>query len=79
MALALPADPRTSAPERPLRAQLAAARVPSSGTAGPDTVYSGEGDVALAFVEDILESLGAIPEQIDRERARAHPELTAES
>ncbi|MGB2714694.1 MAG: cation:proton antiporter [Vicinamibacterales bacterium] len=45
--------------------------------AGADTVYSGEGEVALAFVEDILETLGATPEQIDRERARAHRELSA--
>jgi CPA2 family monovalent cation:H+ antiporter-2 len=38
-------------------------------------VYSGEGEVALAFVEDILESLGATPEQIERERDRAHVQL----
>jgi len=44
--------------------------------AGADTVYSGEGEVALAFIEDILEKLGATPEQIDRERARAHRELS---
>jgi len=43
--------------------------------AGADTVYTGEGEVALAFIEDILERLGATPEQIDRERARAHDEL----
>jgi CPA2 family monovalent cation:H+ antiporter-2 len=46
--------------------------------AGADTVYSGEGEVALAFVEDILDSLGATPEQIDKERARAHRELSRE-
>jgi CPA2 family monovalent cation:H+ antiporter-2 len=45
--------------------------------AGADTVYSGEGEVALAFVEDIMDRLGATPEQIDRERARAHQELFA--
>lgn len=43
--------------------------------AGADSVYSGEGEVALAFIEDILDALGATPEQIDRERARAHDEL----
>jgi K+:H+ antiporter len=43
--------------------------------AGADTAYSGEGEVALAITEDILESLGATPEQIDRERERAHHEL----
>jgi hypothetical protein len=31
--------------------------------------------VALAFIEDILDTLGATPEQIDRERSRAHGEL----
>ena len=45
--------------------------------AGANSVYSGEGEVALAFVEDILDSLGATPEQMDRERARAHAELSS--
>ena len=45
-------------------------------SAGADAVYSGEGEVALAFVEDILEVLGATPEQIERERARAHRTLS---
>ena len=31
--------------------------------------------MALAFIEDILDRLGATAEQIDRERARAHDEL----
>lgn len=43
--------------------------------AGANNVYSGEGEVALAFIEDILDTLGATPEQIDRERERAHAEL----
>ncbi|MGE0392723.1 MAG: cation:proton antiporter [Vicinamibacterales bacterium] len=43
--------------------------------AGATRVYSGEGEVALAFVEDLMDHLGATPEQIDRERARAHAEL----
>jgi CPA2 family monovalent cation:H+ antiporter-2 len=43
--------------------------------AGANSVYSWEGEVALAFIEDILDDLGATPEQIDRERARAHSEL----
>jgi monovalent cation:H+ antiporter-2, CPA2 family len=43
--------------------------------AGADSAYSGEGEVALAFIEDILETLGATPEQIDRGRARAHGQL----
>lgn len=48
--------------------------------AGADTVYSGEGEIALAFIEDILSRLGATAEQIDRQRARAHEELfSAES
>jgi CPA2 family monovalent cation:H+ antiporter-2 len=49
--------------------------VASLKDAGATRVYSGEGEVALAFIEDILESLGATPEQVDRERARAHEEL----
>ena len=43
--------------------------------AGATSVYSGEGEVALAFIEDILGGLGATAEQIDRERARARDEL----
>jgi CPA2 family monovalent cation:H+ antiporter-2 len=43
--------------------------------AGAGTVYSGEGEVALAFIGDILDRLGATAEQIDRERIRAHEEL----
>jgi CPA2 family monovalent cation:H+ antiporter-2 len=46
--------------------------------AGADSVYSGEGEIALAFIEDILDTLGATPDQIDRERARAHSELSRE-
>ena len=49
--------------------------VPALKEAGANSVYSGEGEVALAFIEDILDNLGATPEQIDRERARAHKEL----
>ncbi len=45
------------------------------GEAGADMVFSGEGEVALAFTEAILHRLGATPEQIDRERARVHEEL----
>jgi monovalent cation:H+ antiporter-2, CPA2 family len=43
--------------------------------AGADTIYTGEGEVALAFVEDLLLNLGATAQQIERERARAHEEL----
>ena len=49
--------------------------LPALEAAGADTVYTGEGEVALAFIEDIMSELGATPEQIDRERARAHEEL----
>jgi CPA2 family monovalent cation:H+ antiporter-2 len=45
-------------------------------SAGADVVFSGEGEVALAFTEAILENLGATPDQIQRERARVHAELT---
>jgi CPA2 family monovalent cation:H+ antiporter-2 len=43
--------------------------------AGADRVFSGEAEVALAFTAEILETLGATPEQIERERARVHDEL----
>jgi len=43
--------------------------------AGADLVFSGEGEVALAFTESILSRLGATAEQIDRERSRVHAEL----
>jgi CPA2 family monovalent cation:H+ antiporter-2 len=49
--------------------------VPALLESGADTVYSGEAEVALAFVEDIMHRLGATAEQIDRERDRAHQEL----
>jgi len=48
---------------------------PPLAEAGATSVYSGEGEVALAFIEDILDHLGATAEQIDRERERAHGEL----
>ncbi|MBM3807076.1 MAG: sodium:proton exchanger [Acidimicrobiia bacterium] len=53
--------------------------LPELHHAGADTVYTGEGEVALAFVEDLLSRLGATAEQIDRERARAHTELFGEA
>ncbi|HLU40041.1 MAG TPA: cation:proton antiporter [Planctomycetota bacterium] len=46
--------------------------------AGAHAVYSGEGEVALAFTELMLRSLGATAEQIDRERERVRAELDAE-
>jgi K+:H+ antiporter len=46
---------------------------------GADTVSAAEGEVALAFAEAIMRRLGATPEQIDRERSRAHAELFGES
>jgi CPA2 family monovalent cation:H+ antiporter-2 len=42
---------------------------------GADVVYSGEAEVALAFTTEILDRLGATPDQIDRERARVRAEL----
>jgi len=57
--------------------------LPEMLKAGADRVYTGEGEVALALTESILHRLGATPEQIDRERDRAHRDLfgkpTAES
>jgi len=43
--------------------------------AGADVVFSGEGEVALAFTTEILGGLGATPDQIDRERLRVRTEL----
>jgi len=43
--------------------------------AGANEVFSGEGEVALALTEAILQRLGATPEHMDRERARVHDEL----
>ena len=45
--------------------------------AGADDIFSGEGEVALAFTVAILSRLGATAEQIDRERGRVHDELFA--
>ncbi len=49
--------------------------LPSLKRAGAHTVFTGEGEVALAFVEEMLVRLGATAEQVDRERARAHDDL----
>jgi CPA2 family monovalent cation:H+ antiporter-2 len=45
--------------------------------AGAEAVFSGEGEVALALTQAILDRLGATPEQADRERERVHNELFA--
>ena len=45
--------------------------------AGADSVFSGEGEVALAMTEFLLDQLGATPDQIDRERARVRAEFSA--
>jgi CPA2 family monovalent cation:H+ antiporter-2 len=42
---------------------------------GAEAVFSGEGEVALAMTVALLRSLGATPEQIDRERDRVRAEL----
>jgi CPA2 family monovalent cation:H+ antiporter-2 len=49
--------------------------LPSLTKAGADAVFTGEGEVALALTEAILEQLGATPDQIDRERDRAHRDI----
>jgi CPA2 family monovalent cation:H+ antiporter-2 len=43
--------------------------------AGADQVFSGEGEVALAMTEFVLDLLGATPEQTDRERQRVRDEV----
>ena len=45
---------------------------------GADSVFTGEGEVAMAFTEELLVRLGATPEQIERERERARSELFGE-
>lgn len=49
--------------------------IPALQTAGAEAVFSGEGEVALAFTEEVLRELGATPEQIDRERERVRADL----
>ena len=44
-------------------------------TAGADEVFSGEAEVAIAMVDAALRSLGATPEQMDRERERVRGDL----
>lgn len=53
--------------------------LPELHRAGADGVFTGEGEVAMALTEAILNRLGATPEQIDRERKRAHRELWADA
>jgi len=50
---------------------------PPLRAAGADLVFSGEGEVALAFTAAILERLGATADQIDHERARVHADLVS--
>jgi CPA2 family monovalent cation:H+ antiporter-2 len=49
--------------------------VPELKHVGAEQVFTGEGEVALAMTEAVLHDLGATPEQIERERARAREEL----
>ena len=53
--------------------------LPALQTAGAEAVFSGEGEVALAFTEEVLRELGATPEQIDRERERVRADLSGRS
>jgi CPA2 family monovalent cation:H+ antiporter-2 len=50
--------------------------LPALQTAGAEAVFSGEGEVALAFTEEVMRELGATPEQIDRERERVRSDLS---
>jgi CPA2 family monovalent cation:H+ antiporter-2 len=49
--------------------------VPGLRSAGADSVFSGEAEVALAMTEAMMVRLGATAEQIDRERARVREEI----
>ena len=53
--------------------------VPALRAAGAQHVFSGEGEVALAMTEAVLQRLGATPDQIDRERQRVHEALFGSS
>jgi CPA2 family monovalent cation:H+ antiporter-2 len=53
--------------------------VPALRMAGADSVFSGEGEIALNMTEHILRKLGATDEQIDRERERVRAELSGVS
>ena len=64
-------SPTSRGPDRASCSRSASSSPPSCA----DVVVSGEGEVALGFVEAILARLGATAEQIDRERARVHAEL----
>jgi CPA2 family monovalent cation:H+ antiporter-2 len=48
---------------------------PALRQAGADVVFAAEGEVALAMAESVLRELGAVPEQIDRERDRVRTDL----
>jgi CPA2 family monovalent cation:H+ antiporter-2 len=52
---------------------------PALFEAGADAVFAGEGEVALAMAESVLRELGAVPEQIDRERDRVRADLFGDS
>ncbi len=49
--------------------------VPHLRRAGADVVFSGEGEVAMSMTEFLMRQLGAVPEQIDRERDRIRQEI----
>jgi monovalent cation:H+ antiporter-2, CPA2 family len=53
--------------------------VPALRAAGAQEVFSGEGEVALAMTEAVLQRLGATADQIDRERQRVHEALFGSS
>jgi CPA2 family monovalent cation:H+ antiporter-2 len=48
---------------------------PGLRAAGADSIFAGEGEVAMAMTESVLRDLGATPDQIDRERERLHADL----
>jgi CPA2 family monovalent cation:H+ antiporter-2 len=50
--------------------------IPALRQAGADSVFSGEGEIALNMTEHMLRKLGATDEQIDRERERVRTELS---
>lgn len=67
-------------PEIEILARASYARdVVALRAAGADAVFAGETEIALAMTAHLLGELGATREQIDRERAKLHEELTPTS
>lgn len=52
---------------------------PALRKVGADGIFASEAEVALAMTESLLRFLGAVPEQIDRERERVRADLSEDT